>query len=328
MKYEVLHILKKNTHTFVSGQLISDKLGVSRTAVWKYINNLKKEGYIIDSSSKKGYKLLESPDMLSFEEIEKYLKTKYIGKKIVYLESVDSTNNKAKELASKGENHGTLVIAEEQLGGRGRLGRAWCSPKYKGIWLSIILRPDINPMQIPKLTQIAAASVIESLKDFKIEATIKWPNDIILNGKKICGILTEMNAEMNKVHYVVLGIGINANLGEEDFQKDILSKATSIKIETGLTLDRKSFVGNLVNKFEYLYEEFEKTQNIESSIKICRTNSAVIGKIIRIIRGENETFAKALDLDENGGLIVQYENGTRENLISGEISIRGLNGYI
>lgn len=328
MKYEVLHILKKNTHTFVSGQLISDKLGVSRTAVWKYINNLKKEGYLIDSSSKKGYKLLDSPDILSFEEIQKYLKTKYIGKKILHAEKVDSTNNRAKELASGGEPHGTLVIAEEQAGGRGRLGRVWYSPKYKGIWLSMILRPDINPMQIPKITQIAAAAVVTSLKDFKIDATIKWPNDIILNGKKICGILTEMNAEMNKVHYVVLGMGINANLDKDDLEKDILDKATSIKIETGTTLDRKSFVGNLINKFEYLYEEFDKTQNIKSSMKICRNNSAVIGKTIRIIRGENETFAKALDLDENGALMVEYKNGTRENLISGEISIRALNGYI
>ena len=328
MKYDVLHILKENTHTFVSGQLISDKLGVSRTAIWKYINNLKKEGYVIDSSSKKGYKLLDSPDILSFEEVEKYLTTNYIGKKIIHFEKLDSTNNKAKELASNGEPHGALVIAEEQVGGRGRLGRAWCSPKYKGIWLSMILKPDINPMQIPKITQIAAAAVINSLKNFKIEATIKWPNDIIINGKKICGILTEMNAEMNKVHYVVLGMGINANLDKDDFEKDMLDKATSIKIETGTALDRKSFLGNLINEFEYLYGEFDKTQSIESSIKICRNNSAVIGKTIRIIRGKNETFAKALNLDENGGLIVQYEDGTHENLISGEISIRALNGYI
>lgn len=328
MKYEVLHILKENNHKFVSGQLLSDKLGVSRTAIWKYMKSLKKEGYIIDSSSKKGYKLLNSPDILSFQEIQKYLNTKNIAKKIIYMEKVDSTNNKAKELASKGEDHGTLIIAEEQLGGRGRLGRTWCSPKFKGIWLSVILRPDIDPMQIPKITQIAAASVIETLKNFKIDAAIKWPNDIIINNKKMCGILTEMNAEINKVHYVILGIGINANLDREDFEKDILSKATSIKIETGLTLDRKCFIGTLMNKFEYLYEEFEQTQDIKSSIKICRDNSAVIGKVVRVIKGEDETFARALDLDENGGLIIQYEDGTHEALISGEISIRGLNGYI
>ncbi|MFL0196581.1 biotin--[acetyl-CoA-carboxylase] ligase [Clostridium sp. WILCCON 0269] len=328
MKYEVLHILKENSNTFVSGQLISDKLGVSRTAIWKYIKNLKEEGYIIDSSSKKGYKLLYSPDTLSFEEIKNYLKTSHIGKKIIYLESIDSTNNKAKELADKGEDHGTVVISEEQTGGRGRLGRVWCSPKYKGIWLSIILRPDLNPMKIPKITQIAAAAVIESLNAFNIQAKIKWPNDIILNGKKICGILTEMNAELNKVHYVIVGIGINANLTRDDFEEDILNKATSIKIETTSTLDRKSFVGALINKFEYLYEEFHQKQTIKSSIDICKSNSAVIGKNIKIIKRGTETLAKALDLDDNGGLIVQHEDGSLENLISGEISIRGLNGYI
>lgn len=328
MKYEVLHLLKENSETFLSGQLISEKLGVSRTSIWKYIKSLKEEGYMIDSSSKKGYRLIGSPDALTFEEIKKYLNTKYIGKKIIHFESINSTNDKAKELAEQGADNGTIIISEEQVGGKGRLGRLWCSPKYKGIWLSIILRPNINPMKAPEITQIAAAAMIESLKEFNINAKVKWPNDIIIEGKKVCGILTEMSGELNRVNYVIVGIGINANLDKGDFSKDLLDKATSLKIEINSNVDRKALVGTLLNKFEYLYTEFQEKGKIEFSIKICKDNSAVIGKNIKIIKNTDKSYAKALDLDEGGGLIVQYEDGSVEKLISGEVSIRGLNKYI
>ena len=326
--YEVLYLLKENRNDFVSGQLISEKLGVSRTAIWKYIKVLKDEGYTIDSSSKKGYKLISCPDILTFEEIKDYLNTKYIGKKIIHYESIGSTNTIAKKLAEQGEENGTVIIAEGQTAGRGRIGRAWSSPKYKSIYFSIILRPNVNPMEIPKITQIIAAAIIEGLKELKIEAKVKWPNDIVIGGKKVCGILTEMSGELNKVNYVIPGTGINVNLNREDFQEDILNKATSLKIETGSTMDRKVILGTILNKFEPLYEEFVQKGTIESSIEICKNNSAAIGKNIRIIQNKNERQAKAVNLAEDGGLIVQYENGSFEKLISGEISIRGLDKYI
>lgn len=328
MKYEVLHLLKKSSTTFLSGQLISEKLGVSRTSIWKYIKSLKEDGYIIDSSSKKGYRLISSPDILTFEEVNPYLKTNHMGKKILHFESINSTNNKAKELSEKGEDHGTVVISEEQVGGKGRLGRSWCSPKYKGISLSIILKPNINPMEAPKITQIAAAAMIESLREFNINAKVKWPNDIIIGGKKVCGILTEMSGELNRVNYIIVGIGINANLDKDDFSEDLLDRATSLKIETNTSINRKSLVGMLLNKFEFLYTEFQEKKQIELSIKICKNNSAVIGKNIKVVRNNNEKCAKALDLDGDGRLVVQYKDGSLEKLVSGEISIRGLNQYI
>lgn len=326
--YEVLNLLKKDRNDFISGQLISEKLGVSRTAIWKYMKALKDEGYTIDSSSKKGYKLINCPDILTFEEIKNYLNTKYIGKKIIHFESIGSTNSEAKKLAEQGEENGTVITAEEQTAGRGRIGRAWSSPKYKSICFSILLRPDTSPMEVPKITQIIAAAAIKGLKELKIKAKIKWPNDIVIDGKKVCGILTEMSGELNKVNYVVTGIGINANLDRGDFAKDILNKATSLKIQTGVAIDRKVLLGTILNKFEYLYEEFIQKGTIESSIKICKDNSAAIGKNIRIIQNKNERQAKAVNLAEDGGLIVQYENGSFEKLICGEISIRGLNEYI
>lgn len=261
MKYKVLHLLKEDNSKFLSGQLISEKLGVSRTSIWKYIKSLKEEGYRIDSSSKKGYKLISSPDILTFEEINPYLNTNYIGRKIIHFESITSTNDMAKDLSEKGEDDGAVVISEEQVGGKGRLGRSWCSPKYKGISMSLILRPNINPMEASKTTQIAAAAMIESFREFNINSTVKWPNDIIVNGKKVCGILTEMSGELNRVNYIIVGVGINANLDKDDFSRDLLDKATSIKIETKNSINRKALVGTFLNKFERLYKEFREEKN-------------------------------------------------------------------
>ncbi|MBV4420210.1 biotin--[acetyl-CoA-carboxylase] ligase [Clostridium tyrobutyricum] len=328
MKDAILNLLKKSTEDFISGQMISEKLGVSRTAVWKYINILRKEGYTIDSYSKKGYKLISSPDILTYEEVKNTIHTKYIGKKFFYYDSIDSTNTEGKKLAEKGEPHGTVIVSEEQTLGHGRLGRNWSSPKYKGIWASIILRPNADPINVPKTTQIAAAAMIRTLKSLKIDALVKWPNDIIINHKKICGILTEMSAEINRVNYVVVGMGINANLDKTDFNKDILNKATSLKIETNTSIDRKIFLGTLINEFEKLYDEFQENFAVTKSIEICKKYSAVIGNDIKILHSGKEFYAKAIDIEENGELVVQYKDGSIEKLISGEISIRGLNGYI
>ncbi|AKA67453.1 biotin--[acetyl-CoA-carboxylase] ligase [Clostridium scatologenes] len=325
MKDKILHLLKENEGNFISGQTICEKLNVSRTAIWKYINTLKKEGYHIDSISKKGYKLTFSPDILSFEEISENLTTKYIGKNLFYFESLDSTNTKAKELASKDAPHGTVVISEEQTSGKGRLGRVFISPKRKGIWISIIMRPDIEPFKVPRITQIGAAAVVNACEAFNIEVQVKWPNDIILNNKKVCGILTEMSGELNKVSYVVMGIGINANLDKEDFPEDLRDKATSISIETGSYIKRKEFVSILINTFEKLYEEFVEENNIKTSVDICRNHSILIGKEIKIINRNEEILAKALDLDENGELIVEFKDGSIHKVFSGEVSIRGIN---
>lgn len=328
MKREILRLLKNNTDGFVSGQDISEKLGVTRTAIWKYINQIKEDGYEIESISKKGYRIISSPDLLTLEEIEPYLNTSFIGRNIIHFDSIDSTNSKAKQLADTVEADGTIIISEEQTNGRGRLGRSWVSPKHKGVWMSIILKPDLNPVEAVKLTQIAAAAVVEGSRELGIKALVKWPNDIVINHKKVCGILTEMSAELTRINYVVVGIGINVNIDEADFPEDIKDIATSLKIETKSPVNRQKLVGRILNNFEKFYIKFIRENDIKTSLNICRKNSALLGKDIIIMRREGNVEAKALDIDEEGRLLVQYPDGKQEFVISGEVSIRGKGNYI
>ncbi|WP_416197136.1 MAG: Bifunctional ligase/repressor BirA [Sporanaerobacter sp.] len=327
MKDKILILLKENRDGFISGEKISDKFGVSRSAIWKYMNALKEEGYEIESIPRKGYRLVSSPDILTYGEVEEYLGTKIIGRKIYYFDTIDSTNIKAKELAYK-EDEGTLVIAEEQTLGRGRLGRTWISPKKKGIWMSIILKPSIDPMKVAKITQIGAAAIALALEDLGIEAFIKWPNDIVMNGKKVCGILTEMSCELNMINYVIMGVGINVNLDSEDFQGEVSKVGTSLKIETGEKINRKELLGLFLNRFEELYMPFIEKDDFSSTLKVCREKSILIGKEVKLIRGSEEKKCKVVGLNGDGELEVDYGNGVVENVLSGEVSVRGLYGYV
>lgn len=327
MKNKILKILKENSQDFISGEDISEKFNVSRSAVWKHINTLKEEGYEIESQSRKGYRLVSSPDILTLLEIEKYLNTGFIGRDIYYFESLFSTNIKAKEIAMD-VLEGTIVIAEEQTKGKGRLGRDWTSPKGKGIWMSIILKPKVDPTEVAKITLLGAAAVQQALKDINIDSQIKWPNDIIVQNKKVCGILTEMSCELNRINYCIMGIGINVNLDKKDFQGELENKAISLKTVMGKEVDRKLLLGNVLNEFEKLYIPFRETGNISQAIEISRENSILIRKEVRIIKGEDERIGRAIDIDDEGRLIVEFENGNTEAIFSGEISVRGINGYI
>ncbi|MFA9398166.1 MAG: biotin--[acetyl-CoA-carboxylase] ligase [Clostridiaceae bacterium] len=327
MKDDILRYLKNNKNKYVSGQAISNELSITRACVWKYIKELEVEGYKIEGISRKGYKLLYSPDILSREEIYENLNTKYIGKNIMHFDSLGSTNVEAKLLAAKNIENGTAVIGEEQTLGRGRLGRKWISPKYKGIWMSIVLYPEVEMSEVSKITQVAAASVINALSNLGIKAEIKWPNDIVINSKKVCGILTELSGELNKINHVVVGIGINANLEQEDFPEEIKNIGTSIKIENNNEINRKVLVAYILNEFEILYEEFLNHEFL-NTLKICRENSALMGKKIRVIRNGQEILGEALDIEEDGALLVKYEDGKIERIISGEVSVRGLLGYV
>ncbi|NLW22501.1 MAG: biotin--[acetyl-CoA-carboxylase] ligase [Tissierellia bacterium] len=327
MKGEIIRLLKENIGQFISGEKISQKLGVSRTAVWKYINTLKKEGYQLESLPRKGYRLISSPDLLTYEEVEAYLNTDFIGRRIYYYDSLESTNIKARDIALE-EEEGTVIIAEEQTGGKGRLGRNWISPKGKGIWMSIILKPNLDPSKVAKITLIGAAAVNQGLKDLGIKSQIKWPNDVVIGHKKVCGILTEMSCELNMINYVIMGMGINVNLDEGDFPKELAHKATSLKEVVGKEIDRKKLLANILNHFEKLYIPFKEREDISKTIEICRGESALLGQEVRIIRGGIERTGKALDIDDEGQLIVEYGNGEREAIFSGEVSIRGMEGYI
>lgn len=327
MRKKILAMLKRNKDFFISGEKISYELGISRSAVWKHINTLREEGYEIESMPKNGYKLLSSPDILTLEEIEEYLTTDFIGRKVYYLDSLASTNMKAKEMAFN-EREGTIIIAEEQTKGKGRLGRNWVSPKGKGIWMSIILKPKMAPSEVAKLTLIGAAAVNEALGQIGIGTCIKWPNDILIQNKKVCGILTEMSCELNMINYVIMGIGINVNLDREDFNEELIDKATSLKIVTGSKTDRKRLTAMILNHFEDLYIPFKERGDISKTIHISRENSILIGREIRIIREDTEYIGQALDIDDEGQLIVKYKDGKVEEVFSGEVSIRGLKGYI
>ncbi len=327
MKGKILKLLKDSGNDFVSGQKISEVLGVSRAAIWKHINIIKEDGYEIEAISRKGYRIISSPDILTFEEIRNYLNTEYIGKNIIYYDSIGSTNSKAKELAEAMQEHGTIIISEEQTTGHGRLGRNWISPKFKGIWMSIILRPNIITENISQITLLGAAAVQKAIMKMGINTNIKWPNDIVLNGKKVCGILTEMSGEIDHINYLVMGIGINVNLEEEDIPLDLKDVATSIKIESGKYMERKILLANILNIFEELYIDFVQNDNIKETIDICRKNSMLIGKEIQLINKGKVTTAKAMDISDKGELVIENNLGKIEYVVSGEVSVRGIYGY-
>lgn len=322
MKQQIVKLLKSAGGDFVSGQLISEKLNVSRAAIWKYMNALKEEGYEIESVSRKGYRLIESADVLTSSEVEKYLTTTSIGRNLVYFKTIGSTNDEAKRIAFNTVN-GTVVVSEEQTNGRGRLGRVWSSPIGKGIWMSVVLKPDIIPEKVSRITLIGAAAVCKALQEMGVEPQIKWPNDLLLSKKKLCGILTEMSAELNHVNYIVMGIGINVNIELEEYPEELREVATSLKIATGEEFNRQELMARILNNLEKLYTEFVEKDDMSESIRVCKENSLLIGEKVFLIERGGKREVKVIDIDEAGELIVINENGEMETIISGEVSVRG-----
>ena len=325
MREQILKMLLDKNKDFISGEEISELLGISRTAVWKHINNLKNQGYNIESINKKGYRISEIPDdILTKENIAYNLKSKFIGSNIIHFDTIDSTNDYAKKIANDMED-GTVIISEEQTKGRGRMGRKWYSRKGDGIWLSIILKPDINPYDCPFITLIAGASIVKSLNKLGVKSSIKWPNDIIVNNKKICGVLTELAAEIDKVNYVVLGIGMNVKT--LDFDEDIENIATSLYKEE-YKLSRVDIVSEILIEFENLYTDYINNKDRKEVLNICKKYSAILNKNIYLLKDGEKTKARCIDINEDGNLIVQLEDNSIKQIISGEVSIRGEEGYV
>lgn len=327
MKKDILKALRKNRGDFISGQDLSDSLGVSRTSIWKQVNQLREEGYKVESVTRKGYRLLGVPDSLTEEEVRPYLNTGLIGCKIIHHHTLDSTNEQLKKIASE-EVEGTVVVSEEQTGGKGRLGRTWTSSKGKGIYMSILLKPEIHPQDASKITQIIAASVVLALKGLNIDAKIKWPNDIIVNSKKVAGVLTEMSGELMRVDHIIVGTGININNDQGDFPEKIREKASSLMLEMGESFNRARVMAEVLNNFELLYMNFLESKEITESLEVCRENSILLGKEVRIITKGVERVRRAVELGLGGELIVEDEDGNRETIVSGEVSVRALHGYI
>lgn len=325
MKNKIIQIILNTGSEFISGEEISKQLGITRAGIWKHIKTLKEEGYNIESVNKKGYRLVEKPiDLLTHQNICHELNTKFIGNNIIHFETIDSTNTYAKKIANE-EKEGTIVISEEQTKGKGRLGRQWLSESGEGIWMSIILKPNMMPYKAPFITLIAGASIVESLRKLGVKTSIKWPNDIILNGKKISGILTELSAEIERINHIVLGIGINVKTME--FSQEIHDIATSLYKE-GHKVSRVDIVTNILSEFEKLYLDYINTNSKEKTLQICRQYSAIIGKNIYVLNGKNKELVKCLDINEYGNLIVENKDKTIREIMSGEVSIRGVKGYV
>lgn len=326
MKSEILRLLKEND-TYISGQQLCEQFQVSRTAIWKVIDQLKKEGYQIEAVRNKGYRLIESPDVMSKAEIDSLVDTKWAGKNVIYYDETDSTNNRAKEAGNNKEPHGTLFVADMQMAGKGRRGRVWKSPSGSSIYMTILLYPDIPPVKAPQLTLIMAIAVAEGIREVTgLETKIKWPNDIVVNGKKICGILTEMSTEIDYINHVVIGIGINVNM--ESFPEDIAKTATSLRIEAGKEFRRFELIAAIMEHFEKAYEAVCEAGSLEPIMEDYNCLLVNCGRQVRVLEPEHEYDALALGIDKTGELQVECEDGSRKSVFAGEVSVRGIYGYV
>ena len=322
MRSRILELLRGAGGGFVSGEEIASRLGVSRTAVWKHIKELRETGYGITSQPRMGYSLMDAPDSLLPDEVRNGLGTRLIGRNMVYFDSIGSTNDEAKKRAAEGAPEGTVLVAEEQGMGKGRLERRFFSPKGKGIWFSVILRPKFLPQEAPKCTLLAAVSVAMAMEKFGLRAGIKWPNDILYEGKKLVGILTEMSAEMDRINYVVIGTGINVNIAAEEFPDGIREVATSLSIMKGEPLSRVKFFQRVLEAMEELYT-MASTQGFAPVMERWKEYSITLGQEVRVIgMGENASFSGiAADIDEDGALLVDTSEG-RRRVLAGDVSIR------
>lgn len=326
MKEKIIQLLNE-AKDYISGEEISRQLGVSRTAVWKVINHLKEKGYEIESVTRKGYRLVSSPDILNSEELRYNLNTTIIGTKIINFKQVDSTNQQAKKLALEGAENGTVIIAEEQTAGKGRRGKAWISPPSTGIWMSIILRPSVMPENASMLTLVAGLAVCKAVREItNLEASIKWPNDIVVNGKKICGLLTEMNSEIDFINFVVIGIGINVNV--EEFPEELDNIATSLIIEGGQSYKRKKIVKRTLEIFEDYYKKYLETEDLTKIIQEYNEHCINIGRKVRVTGRKQDITGEVKRVTNRGELIVTNQQGKDIVVTSGEVSVRGIYGYV
>ncbi len=325
MKSEILAMLRESDG-YVSGQELCNKFGVSRTAIWKAINQLKDMGYEIEAVPNKGYHLVSAPDVMNEAEIKSLLHTEWAGQELFCFDETDSTNTKAKELAEQGYPSGTLVVADRQIAGRGRRGRSWDSPAGIGIFMTLLLKPDINPNNASMLTLVTALATAQAISDVTgAEAKIKWPNDIVINGKKVCGILTEMSAQFDYINHIVIGIGINVH--NESFPEEIRETASSLLLESGKRIHRADLIARFLERFEAGYAIFLQTEDLEGLMKDYNALLVNIQKQVRILDPKEPFEGKAIGITKRGELIVDTWE-SRKLVSSGEVSVRGIYGYV
>lgn len=323
-RIEELLILLKKENTYISGARLGEILGISRAGVWKLIKELKTKGYRIESKPKKGYLFVNFPESLDLYGIKEGLKTRLLGRRLHLVEEVDSTNAWAIREALKGAEEGEIFLAEAQTQGRGRMGRKWFSPKGKNIYLSIILKPEMPPQKVPLLNLGASLALAYLLEKLGLEPELKWPNDVLLKGKKVSGILSEAYAEPDRVNFVVLGIGLNVNTKEEDFPEDIRNLATSLLIETGKEFSRNELVKKILEELEGVY--FLLKENSQGVLSKWCSYAKVEGRMVEV-----ESFGELIEgvaqgIDEDGALLVKTQKGIKK-ILAGDVKVKGWGNY-
>lgn len=318
MNERLVQLFNQNQGVFLSGEQLSKELNCSRTAVWKHIQSLRKEGFEFEAVPKLGYRLLQVPERIDQASLLARLQTRTLGRTIKLYDEVDSTQNIAHELVRNGAGEGTLVIAEQQTKGRGRMGRNWLSPKGKGIWMSVVLKPEIPLPFTPQLTLLVAVALCRTIRKLTPEVGIKWPNDLLVRGKKISGILLESSAEDERLNYVIVGVGISANLKEEDYPDDLREKATSLLIETGEPIDRAALVCDFLLQLEDLYELYSD-QGFAPIRLLWEALTVTLQRKVTIQTAQGLEEGTAVAIDDMGALLVTKPDGRTVTYFSGDV---------
>ncbi len=312
-------MLLRESRDYVSGDFIAAKLHVSRTAVWKYVNHLERLGYLFQKSKGKGYRITGTPDKLYAWEIDRHLRTDVTGRKVVHRETVDSTNAFAFKLALSGEPEGACVVAESQDAGKGRLGRKWFSPVGKNLYISVVLRPHIHPSSVYPITFLSSLAVYDAIEELTgIRPSLKWPNDVLINGKKVCGTLIELSTEADMVRFVIVGIGFNINMQHSEIDEEIINKATSLSIETKKVYERALVCGILLNHLEEHYRYFRQ-YGAPGICGVWEERAAIKGKALEINQmGESyRGVVEGIDLD---GAMLLNMDGEVKKIIAGDVN--------
>jgi BirA family biotin operon repressor/biotin-[acetyl-CoA-carboxylase] ligase len=316
-----LHVLRSRAGSFVSGQSLSADLGITRTAIWKHVKSLRAAGYQVESRPKLGYRFVSAPDALLPTEVSEGLETSYLGRgAILYFRTCPTTNDAARELGHRGAPEGSLAIAEGQTRGRGRLGRGWVSPAGKGIYLSMLLRPNIAPHEAFKLTLLAAVATAVAVTSTGLTPNIKWPNDVLIGGRKVAGILTEIEAEADRVNQAVVGIGVNVNTTASLFPRAMRAQVTSLRLESGTKFSRLRLLQRLLAAFEERYELL-KAGRFEEVLAEWRALDATLGSRVRAVLLEGEVEGEARDIDRDGALLIADDSGREWRITAGDIEI-------
>ncbi len=302
-------------------------MGISRNAVWKQIERLRREGVEIEAVTGKGYRIVDEGDAFGKRSIEAFLDTSWLGRELLFFDEIDSTNDEIKRRAEKGATEGLLAVADTQNKGKGRRGRGWANPAGVNIAMSYLLKPDLTPNTAPMMTLIMALAAVRGIKEVSgLDVRIKWPNDIVINGKKLVGILTEMTAEPDCIHEVIVGTGINVNT--RSFPDEIRTTATSMYLEGGRIYSRAKVTAFVTNAFEKYYESFLESGDL-SGLKDEYNDACVnLGAEVRVLDPKGEYEGTSCGIDDKGELIVVKKDGARERVYAGEVSVRGIYGYV